>query len=124
MRRPRFTSAAVAIPITDWPRALLWYRDVLGCTLRRADTSVGQIAELSFGLQRFTLWLDWVDPHLPLPEGPTRTQTLLLGVRSVTASRKDLKSRGARLFKTPTGFWSLKDPDGNLIILFEDAPSR
>lgn len=124
-RTPLALSAAiVALPIRDWARALAWYGEVLGCRVARVDTSIGEVAELRFGLQRFSLWLDWGDPAIPLADPQrVRTTTLFLVVPSLARARRTLAARGATLLRSPTGLPFLRDPDGNELFL-QAAPRR
>lgn len=110
-------SLAVTLPVSSWPATLEWYQRVLGARVVRVDRSIGEVVELSFGRQRFALWLDWGDPHIPLADDQVRSSTVLLGVKSVRAFSALLRSRGARLERTPTGFPFVRDPTGNQLLL-------
>lgn len=73
--------------------------------------------ELRFGRQRFELWLDWGDPTIPLAGDRVRAPTVLLGVKSVRAFCALLRSRGAKVERTPTGLPFVRDPTGNWLLL-------
>ncbi|MDP1919441.1 MAG: VOC family protein [Myxococcales bacterium] len=116
----RFDSVSVVMPVSNWPAALSWYQNVLGCEVRRVDLSIGEFVELRFGRQRFSLCLDWGDPRIPLVDGSRdRAPLLMLEVRSLALARKRLAARGATVKRTPTGLFTLVDPFGNELLLMQ-----
>ena len=120
------TSIAVAVPVSRWATTLAWYQDVLGCRPVRVEVRNGEVVEMRFGAQRFSLWLDWGDPRIPLASNDqARTHHLLLGVKSLARARRALISRGASLARTGSGLFDcVADPEGNQILLFEEQRKR
>ena len=113
-------AAAIALPVSHWDRSLAWYTQTLGCRVGRVDLSIGEVVELRFGLQHFSLWLDWGDPRIPRADpSQVRTTSLCLVVLSLAAARRTLTARGAKLRRSPTGLLLLDDPDGNELSLHE-----
>ncbi len=126
VREPRVgvVSASVTLPVSDWHAALAWYVDVLGCEVSGVDVTIGEVVELRFGQQRFSLWLDWGDPRIPrVDDTEARAPSLVLRVRSLVVARKALAARGATLSRTPTRLWRVEDPFGNHLLLVQ-APRR
>ncbi|MCC6335623.1 MAG: hypothetical protein IT380_16730 [Myxococcales bacterium] len=121
----RISSAAVLLPVSNWPLVLPWYRDVLGCRVVNVDESLGQVVHLQFGRQRFGLHLDWGSPRAPRVD-PTqvRAPTLALFFRSLAEARRSLKTRGLAPSRTPTGLLVLRDPEGNELLLLQEARRR
>lgn len=121
----RFDSVSVVMPVNNWPAALSWYQNVLGCEVSRVDLSIGEFVELRFGKQRFSLCLDWGDPRIPLvDERRDRAPFLILEVRSLALARKQLAGRGATVKRTPTGLFVLVDPFGNELLLMQAPRAR
>ncbi|HXZ99518.1 MAG TPA: VOC family protein [Candidatus Binatia bacterium] len=116
----------VAVPVSDHDRALGFYRDVLGLEVRR-DAPFGP------GLR-------WVEVGAPGAEttvalAPHREGTSIgvdtgirLGTRDADASHRDLAARGvdvgAEVMRFGPGvpaMFFLRDPDGNQLVIVEDA---
>ncbi len=126
-RMPALVGAAVTLPVNNWRLALAWYQQVLGCEVvgLTADESGGEVVELRLGISRFSVWLDWGDPHVRLAGEEVRAPHLVLLVRSVPAMRKALTARGAAVRRTPTGLAMVEDPFGNrLLLMTARAPRR
>ena len=115
----RLTS--VAVRVADQDRALAFYVDVLGCTLR-TDVEFWPGAR----------WVEVVPPGSPvslvllteaggMPIGPR------FGTADADAAHARLSAAGTdvdevlRMEVAPPMF-TLRDPDGNLLVLIEDAP--
>jgi hypothetical protein len=124
--RPSFVAAAVTLPVSHWGRALEWYQQVLGCEVvgMAATESGGETVELRLGRTRFTLWLDWGDPRVPLADERVRAPALVLLVRSLPAVTKALEARGGKVRTTPTGLAMLEDPFGNQLLLTVKSAQR
>jgi len=116
-------SVVVCLPVSRWDGVVEWYTRVLGCKLVHVDASVGEVVELRFGLQHFSLMLDWIDPAFPR-EAHQRSPSLILVVPSRSAAHKALAARGGKPTLTPMGFLRVVDPQGNEIFLQESKRLR
>ena len=107
----------VGVPVTDQDRALEFYVDKLGFEKRR---------DLPFGAGR---WIEVAPPGSPtialVPAGIPAG--IRLTTRDATTDHADLRSRGVevdpevmRIPEAPPMF-TLRDPDGNSLILVEGA---
>jgi predicted enzyme related to lactoylglutathione lyase len=101
--------AFVMYPVTDLPRAVAFYRDVLGLT--PAGLSSDAWVEFEIGATTFGLG------NFPQVGTPGTATSLMLEVDDLDAYRARLAEHGVEVpaaFETPICFITgLKDPDGN-----------
>ena len=102
----------VSVPTRDSPRAVAWYRDVLGLPV--SDYTPAEIETPNLTL---SFWMpeEQGEPFVPNENG------IALRVDDVEATRRELEARGVEFIGTQDsgvclmGFF--KDPDGNVLIL-------
>lgn len=121
---PHITGTTVAfINVTDRDRALAFYRDTLGLTLRSSDPH-GDFIELDKALLRITTMAD---------HKPSAHPVLGWNVADISAAAAALRARGVRftiyegMGQDDLGIWSspngktkvawFNDPDGNVLSL-------
>lgn len=112
--------------VTDLPRSVEWYRQVLGFEVIHHVVEMGW-AELQSPVPGVRVGLSQVE-SMPAPGGGA---VLTFGVRSVDAARDLLERRPDVRFDgdscTIEGWVRLAtiyDPDGNTLMLFEDLEPR
>lgn len=105
--------------VTDFPRALAFYRDTLGLPLRFADEEYGHA---SFATEGALFSLQKIEAG-EAPRFSGRHTGIGFGTRDLDEEYEKLKSRGVRFTQAPTkmawgGYLSLfADPDGNVMYL-------
>ena len=111
--------------VTDLPRALDWYKLALGFSVIHHLPEAGW-AELQTPVENVRVGLTVVE-SMPTPGGGA---VLTFGVENVDAARTKLESRDDVRFDGETrqiDGWvrlaTLYDPDGNVIMLYEDLGS-
>ncbi|MEO6835499.1 MAG: VOC family protein [Candidatus Tumulicola sp.] len=111
--------AFVMYPVSDVPRAVAFYRDVLGLTKAGLESEYWvefDVAGATFGIGNF----EQVGK-------PGTAQSLALEVSDMTAARAELSKQGSESsepFETPHCFISVvSDPDGNQIWLHQKKPA-
>lgn len=115
------TPAAIAFvmyPVTDMPRAVAFYRDVLG--LKQSGLASDYWVEFEVGDTTFGIG------NFEQVGTPGTAQSLAIEVADMAAARADLAQRGAESsepFETQICYISmLRDPDGNQIWLHQSKP--
>jgi predicted enzyme related to lactoylglutathione lyase len=111
--------------VTDLDRAIAWYTDALGFSVIHHVPEAGW-AELQTPVAKVRVGLTAVET-MPAPGGGA---VLTFGVEDVDAARAILEARGDVRFDGETGQidgWvrlaTLYDPDGNVIMLYQDLGS-
>ena len=126
----------VAVVVGDLDRALSWYRDVLGLTVRVREPETGYV-ELALGKGTSALSLvapheEWGEPYYTETRARIGTATgIAFQTDSVYALQHRLEGSGSRITqhpeRQPWGGVTLRftDPDGNEFLAFqtEDDPS-
>ena len=118
----------VSIPVTDQDRALEFYRDTLGLDVRM-DATYGP------GQRWVELAAPGAETSIALaPPDPGQSCGIDTGIRLLTRDAESdyeaLRSRGAtiegELMRWPNvpAMFMLRDPDGNLLRIIENAPAR
>ena len=110
--------AFVMYPVTDMPRAVAFYRDVLGLTKSGLESDFWvefDVDGVTFGIGNFEQVGE-----------PGSAQSLALEVTDMAAARAELEKRCAESsepFETKICFISVvRDPDGNQIWLHQSKP--
>ena len=111
--------AFVMYPVTDMPRSVAFYRDILGFQLSGLANDFWMefdVTGVTFGLGNF-----------PQVGTPGTAQSLAIEVGDMEAARSELAGRGVETtepFETPICYISiLQDPDGNKVALHQAKPS-
>jgi len=111
--------------VTDLARAIAWYTDALGFSVIHHVPEAGW-AELQTPVENVRVGLTAVE-SMPTDGGGA---VLTFGVENVDAARARLEVRGDVRFDGETGQidgWvrlaTLYDPDGNVLMLYEDLGS-
>ena len=113
---------SISLPVADQDRALAYYVDVLGCTLR-ADVEIWPgVRWVEVVPPGTEVGLALLDPGNGLPMG------VRFGTADADAAHGALTTAGAavdeevlRLDPAPPMF-TFTDPDGNVLLLIEDQP--
>lgn len=113
---------SISLPVADQDRALAFYVDVLGCTLR-ADVEIWPgVRWVEVVPPGTDVGLALLDPASGLPIGAR------FGTTDAEAAHASLGAAGAeldegvlRIDPAPPMF-TFRDPDGNLLVLIEERP--
>lgn len=112
------TIAFIMYPVTDMPRAIAFYRDVLG--LKQDGLASDFWVEFDAGSTTFGVG------NFEQVGTPGSAQSLALEVSDMAAARAELAQRGAEStepFETQICYISMvRDPDGNQIWLHQSKP--
>ncbi len=105
-------------PVTDMPRAIAFYQDVLG--LKKTDFESTFWVEFEVGPGTFGIG------NFEQVGKPGTAQSLALEIGDLPALRADLQARGiesSEPFETPVCWISrVNDPDGNQVLLHQSKP--
>jgi len=124
----------VAVVVSDQPRAIAWYRDVLGLTVLERDPET-EFVELALGKGAAAVSLvaprpEWGEPYYSEARARMGTPTgIIFQTDSVEAFELRLRHAGARIIQPiesqPWGGRTLRftDPDGNEFVAFERGPA-
>jgi catechol 2,3-dioxygenase-like lactoylglutathione lyase family enzyme len=122
----------VAVVVRDQAAALVWYRDVLGLTVRVHEADTGYV-ELALGRGAAAVSLvepraEWGEPYYSEAMARIgRSTGVAFQTDSVLALEQRLLRAGARVTESPTqqpwGGAALRfvDPDGNEFLAFQDV---
>jgi uncharacterized glyoxalase superfamily protein PhnB len=126
----------VAVVVRDQPKAIAWYRDVLGLTVLTQDPET-EFVELALGKGAAAVSLvaprpEWGEPYYSEARARMGTPTgIIFQTDSVDAFALRLRHAGARITQEiesqPWGGRTVRftDPDGNEFVAFErGAPPR
>lgn len=110
--------AFVMYPVTDMPRAVTFYRDVLGFEKSGLESDFWvefDVAGVPFGLGNFEQ-----------AGKPGTANALAVEIHDMAATRAELAGRGVETtdpFETAVCFISIvRDPDGNSVVLHQAKP--
>lgn len=114
--------AFVAYPVTDIPRARLFYEGVLGLT-PNAPVTTGDVQWIEYDIGPGTLGIGCSDQWLPSNDGPSAA----LEVKDFDAAVETLRANGIEFLIGPFDLPSCKmvtvrDPDGNKVTLHRRKP--
>lgn len=124
----------VAVVVSDQPRAIAWYRDVLGLTVLDQDPET-EFVELALGKGAAAVSLvaprpEWGEPYYSEARARMGTPTgIIFQTDSVEAFELRLRHAGARITQPPENQpWGgrtvrFTDPDGNEFVAFERGPA-
>ncbi len=105
-------------PVTDMPRAVAFYQDVLG--LKKTDFESTFWLEFEIGTGTFGIG------NFEQVGTPGTAQSLALEISDLPALRSELQARGiesSEPFETPVCWISrVSDPDGNQVLLHQAKP--
>ncbi|MGC2035382.1 MAG: VOC family protein [Thermoplasmata archaeon] len=124
----------VAIVVLDQEKAIDWYREVLGFSVRDQDPPTGYV-ELSLGKGAAAISLvaprkEWGEPYYSETLARVGASTgIAFQTDSIRALELRLRHAGVRLTQPPQeqpwGGWTLRflDPDGNEFLAFQSGPT-
>jgi len=132
VEKPNLTH--VRLLVSDFPACFRFYRDVFGFNVTYGDED-DRYADFEAGDALLALFKrDLMATAVGASDKPSQAESqdkvaLVFNVANVDSARQELEKRGARFVTKPTDLpgWGiraahLRDPDGNLIELYQDLP--